>query len=246
MPNSEEDYSYRNTRRGYSARINIKDFPLVVDQGRIFTAIFPKISMLNHSCDPNIRNHFDGPFLTIHASQNIAENEQIFNCYGQHYKLVHGQDRRSNLLQQYYFECECEKCESLDSTYDTFFEYKCPTCSSDISADLFTDSWWNSIQQKGEKTKDAIRGKCVCKHCGTPLPFNPKLFENFMTKVVTGPNQNYSFYRPTICTKMAAELYMSMSKCLGKYHELRTIMAAKLLHYNMENGEYILLVFQFS
>jgi hypothetical protein len=55
---------------------------LLLKSQRIFTGIFPRISMLNHNCDPNIRNCFDGTNLTIISSRDINSGEEIFNCYG--------------------------------------------------------------------------------------------------------------------------------------------------------------------
>lgn len=83
---------------------------------RVFTGIFPKISLLNHSCDPNIRNRFDGMNLTIYATRRIDENEEIFNCYGPNYKLMDKDERQNALKQQYCFDCKCIKCTSNDPT----------------------------------------------------------------------------------------------------------------------------------
>jgi hypothetical protein len=77
---------------------------------RIFTGIFPRISMINHSCDPNIRNVFENNQLTIFATRNLKESDQIFNCYGPNYKLMSFKERQDTLKIQYNFECKCEKC----------------------------------------------------------------------------------------------------------------------------------------
>lgn len=77
----------------------------------IATGLFPRVAILNHSCDPNIRNRFVGNTLTIHATRPIATNEEVLNCYCASYKLLDdGVERRQILQQQYGFYCDCSKC----------------------------------------------------------------------------------------------------------------------------------------
>lgn len=239
LPPAKCDYSYRNTTKGANGRIKLKHLPLVIEQSRAFTAIFPKISILNHSCDPNIRNHFEGPYLTIHASRDIAQKEEIFNCYGNHYKMVHTDDRQLNLYQQYHFMCTCEKCDSKDLTYDEYYTYICFHCNSVVPIDLprgFGDAWWNSIMDS--EAMENIRPLFQCKHpdCKKPLPLNPITFKAFLTTTNTERQFDYPFFRRTFSTKSAAEFYLNVVCNLSKHHELRTIMAPHFLQYNMEFG----------
>lgn len=76
--------------------------------------------MLNHSCNPNIRNSFDGNQLTITASREVSENEEIYNCYGPHWKLMSFQERHDTLRLQYNFECKCTKCEQRNDEYVSY------------------------------------------------------------------------------------------------------------------------------
>ncbi|XP_055593845.1 SET and MYND domain-containing protein 4 [Uranotaenia lowii] len=97
------------------------------ESARVFTGIFPQISMFNHSCDPNIRNCFSKKALTVYATEDIPEGGEIFNCYGPNYKVMGKHERRPALQQQYCFECKCLKCvEADDSGYDIYEQYKCP------------------------------------------------------------------------------------------------------------------------
>lgn len=81
-----------------------------VTSTRVFTAIFPKISLINHSCDSNIRNSFDENKLTVFAARSIDENGEILNCYGPNYKMMFRSDRQKALFEQYCFQCSCERC----------------------------------------------------------------------------------------------------------------------------------------
>lgn len=92
----------------------------LVSSTRVFTAIFPRISLFNHSCDPNIRNHFNGNKLTVYASRNIPIKGEILNSYGPNYRLMCQQDRKLALSQQYCFDCDCERCASNDNTMVKF------------------------------------------------------------------------------------------------------------------------------
>lgn len=90
---------------------------LLLKSQRVFTGIFPRISMLNHNCEPNIRNVFEGKTLRIYATSDIAENEEIFNCYGPHWKLMSYQERQDTLKIQYNFKCKCSKCLQTNDEY---------------------------------------------------------------------------------------------------------------------------------
>uniref|UniRef100_A0A1B6BYA9 Protein-lysine N-methyltransferase SMYD4 n=1 Tax=Clastoptera arizonana TaxID=38151 RepID=A0A1B6BYA9_9HEMI len=103
---------------------------------RIATAIYPSASMMNHSCDNNILNNFKNDVLIVRASRNIKKGEEIFNCYGPHYKHM-GIERRQEILKsQYFFTCKCNAC--TNHTSDRFKLYsalKCIHCEGPILQD---------------------------------------------------------------------------------------------------------------
>lgn len=88
-----------------------------IESQRIFTAIFPRISMFNHSCDPNIRNKFNNSELRVYARRVINEGDEILNCYGPNNKLNIRQERLHLLKEQYHFECDCLSCTGSDKHY---------------------------------------------------------------------------------------------------------------------------------
>lgn len=90
---------------------------LLLKSQRVFTGIFPRISMLNHSCSPNIRNVFEGRRLTIYATEDVPEGGEIFNCYGPNYRLMSFQERQDSLRLQYNFHCNCSKCEEKNDEF---------------------------------------------------------------------------------------------------------------------------------
>lgn len=193
---------------------------------RMFTAIFPKISLLNHSCDPNIRNSFDGQFLTIYATRSIGQGEEVFNCYGPHYKLMDREERQWALVQQYCFVCDCEKCITGDRTVEQYYQYLCPNaaCGAPINlGDAVRKQWWLDLDD--ERMCRAIASEFVCGKCHIQLILNPNTLAIFSSKAL---QQGTSGHRPPDTTKELLNYYFSVAKCLGKHHELKQWMTQQI------------------
>ncbi|XP_073770267.1 SET and MYND domain-containing protein 4 isoform X1 [Danio rerio] len=104
---------------------------------RIATAIFPVLSLLNHSCSPNTsisfttgfqpdphnqlgcsEGHFDHPkgsrsgvTVTVRASKDLTAGQEILHCYGPHRSRMEVKERQRLLLEQYFFQCVCQACQ---------------------------------------------------------------------------------------------------------------------------------------
>lgn len=103
-------------------------------QVRIATAIYPSASMMNHSCDPNIINSFYNQYLIVRACKDISKGEEVFNCYGPHFRHMGLQERQEALRSQYFFTCTCRPC-SLSGQQDfqeRFSALLCPKCSGPV------------------------------------------------------------------------------------------------------------------
>lgn len=72
---------------------------------------------MNHSCSPNTFRHFDGMTMVTRALEPIKEGDQIFTCYGVGFHYMARSERRSNLMRDYYFECNCTACLEDWPTY---------------------------------------------------------------------------------------------------------------------------------
>ncbi|KAM9846507.1 SET and MYND domain-containing protein 4 [Aulostomus maculatus] len=102
---------------------------------RIATALFPSLSLLNHSCCPNTSLVFStgandshsgsdvsadvtenvaecssGVSVTVRAAKAITPGQEILHCYGPHSSRMVAHHRRRLLQEQYYFLCKCEAC----------------------------------------------------------------------------------------------------------------------------------------
>ncbi|KAM3601840.1 uncharacterized protein V6R79_019803 [Siganus canaliculatus] len=103
---------------------------------RIATAIFPTLSLLNHSCCPNTSLVFStgtitdpcgsdlsvdqtesvdeqaarGVAVTVRAAKVITPGQEILHCYGPHSSRMVTLERQRLLQEQYYFLCQCEAC----------------------------------------------------------------------------------------------------------------------------------------
>lgn len=108
-----------------------EDKPTMNQQEIVATGIYPSASMMNHSCDPNIINIFVGQYLIVRASKDIAQNEEVFNCYGPNYKHVTTENRQEMLESQYYFTCKCKPCTvpRLQYFLERFNAMKCLKCN---------------------------------------------------------------------------------------------------------------------
>ncbi|XP_030010007.1 protein-lysine N-methyltransferase SMYD4 [Sphaeramia orbicularis] len=94
----------------------------------VATAIFPTLSLLNHSCCPNTSLAFrtgvgadlpefsdsisHGVTVTVRAAKVITAGQEILHCYGPHSSQMVIQERRRLLQEQYNFLCQCEACTS--------------------------------------------------------------------------------------------------------------------------------------
>lgn len=180
----------------------------------IGSAIFPRIAILNHSCDPNIRNRYEGDALIIHASREIAANEEIFNCYRPKRNLQ-DQDERVKLQEQYGFACECTKCSTIQKQSEkrpltaisqkSDQVYICLTaeCRAPIILDDAKRFWWH------REEKISIH----CDTCG----------HSFETQWYT------LFAKRQMTIQVALMMYEENTKIMAKVHAQKTDACRLLL-----------------
>lgn len=75
----------------------------------------PTLALANHSCVPNAFIMFDGRGISLMALDPIKAGEQIFISY---VDFTQSRDqRRAELKQRYFFDCECQKCKHAYTPY---------------------------------------------------------------------------------------------------------------------------------
>ncbi|KAM7027189.1 histone-lysine N-methyltransferase SMYD3 [Passerculus sandwichensis] len=72
--------------------------------------LYPSMSLLNHSCDPNCVIVFEGYQLLLHSVREIQIGEELTISYVE--SLVPTRERQKQLMRQYCFECDCPLCQN--------------------------------------------------------------------------------------------------------------------------------------
>ena len=96
-------------------------------------ALYATVSLLNHSCNPNLELIFYGNRCGVRAIRSIWQGAELTIDYGYVYYLTTKAQRKLSLQAQYFFHCSCEACENdwpirmhLPTGIPTF---KCGQCS---------------------------------------------------------------------------------------------------------------------
>ncbi|CAG9111621.1 hypothetical protein JYU34_001751 [Plutella xylostella] len=108
-----------------------------VDELCIGSAPYPFLSLLNHSCSPNVVRYskLGTGTMVLLALRPIKKGQQLFDNYGCHHAVEDRKSRQEALKKQYKFTCMCEACvnnwplfshlkpaESMTSTLKEFKE----------------------------------------------------------------------------------------------------------------------------
>ncbi|XP_076220583.1 protein-lysine N-methyltransferase SMYD4 isoform X2 [Nomia melanderi] len=97
-------------------------------------AIYPTVSLVNHSCYPNVVRHsYPAGTVVVRTLRFIGKGKEILDCYGPHFLSEKRLQRREHLERKYHFLCECEACmENWQYPLPETMIYKCSTCSEGI------------------------------------------------------------------------------------------------------------------
>lgn len=77
---------------------------------QVGAAAYACLSLINHSCDPNVTRNCVGDTTFVTTVRPIAAGQEILDNYGYHYAMQNYSDRQSHLTGQYYFRCCCVAC----------------------------------------------------------------------------------------------------------------------------------------
>ncbi|CAL4120090.1 unnamed protein product, partial [Meganyctiphanes norvegica] len=76
----------------------------------IGSGVFPAHSLQNHSCNPATAHCTVGNYMVTYASRFIPAGSEVTVSYGFHYALDEISERKSELKEQFYFDCICDAC----------------------------------------------------------------------------------------------------------------------------------------
>ncbi|KAL7630881.1 UNVERIFIED_CONTAM: hypothetical protein RMT77_018832 [Armadillidium vulgare] len=126
-------------------------------------SIHPTISLINHSCNPNVFKYSSGKNCIVRATNIIRKGEQLLDNYSNIFDTLGRDSRRSILKNQHMFYCTCIACEENWPIYNNnnvFMRLACPEEQCD-----------QMVEYDG-------REKMLCPSCG----FNKK-HENMLKEV---------------------------------------------------------------
>ncbi|CAM5143813.1 unnamed protein product [Natator depressus] len=78
--------------------------------------LYPSMSLLNHSCDPNCVIVFEGRQLLLRSVREIQIGEELTISYIE--SLMPSSERQKHLKRQYCFECNCLLCQTQEKDVD--------------------------------------------------------------------------------------------------------------------------------
>ncbi|XP_069489372.1 histone-lysine N-methyltransferase SMYD3-like isoform X2 [Ambystoma mexicanum] len=75
--------------------------------------LYPSMSLLNHSCQPNCTGIFMGRHFHLRAIRTIQTGEELTITYTE--CLMCTVERQKSLRRKYFFECDCHRCLTQDN-----------------------------------------------------------------------------------------------------------------------------------
>ncbi|OAD59112.1 SET and MYND domain-containing protein 4 [Eufriesea mexicana] len=135
-------------------------------------AIYPSVSLINHSCYPNIVRHsYPSGIVVIRTLRFVGKGTEILDCYGPHWLSEKKLSRLEYLWKKYRFLCSCEACtHNWEYPLLEKMNYKCKTCSNIIG-----------IIELNEQHTPNVLGK-QCSNCGRRIDIK-KLKNQFRKSV---------------------------------------------------------------
>ena len=77
-------------------------------QSEIGAASFGTLSLINHSCDPNVVRHYYSSLAVVTSVRTILAGEEVTDIYSMHFSEIHRERRRAWLQQSFHFLCQCQ------------------------------------------------------------------------------------------------------------------------------------------
>ncbi|RWS10964.1 SET and MYND domain-containing protein 4-like protein [Dinothrombium tinctorium] len=110
---------------------NVNETAKLFNEQTIGHGLFPMVSTVEHSCDPNAQiTSFDGRDLILSAVRDIEQGEKITISLGVTFRSHALAARLKYLKENYFFECKCIACSAQWQSKCNAF--KCPQCHGPV------------------------------------------------------------------------------------------------------------------
>ncbi|XP_076750875.1 protein-lysine N-methyltransferase SMYD4 [Xylocopa sonorina] len=113
-------------------------------------AIYPSVSLVNHSCYPNVVRHsYPSGIVVVRTLRFVGKGTEILDCYGSHWFAEGRLSRREYLWKKYCFLCACEACtHNWQYPSPETMNIKCRVCSEVIAVIALNDKNAQTIPSK--------------------------------------------------------------------------------------------------
>eukprot|EP00095_Tigriopus_kingsejongensis_P007491 maker-scaffold580_size130538-snap-gene-0.31 protein:Tk07491 transcript:maker-scaffold580_size130538-snap-gene-0.31-mRNA-1 annotation:"set and mynd domain-containing protein 4-like" len=180
----------------------------------IGAASFGLLSLLNHSCDPNVVRHYYSNNSVVRAIRTIKKGEEILDNYGYHYAVMPKEERQRKLHNQYYFHCTCFACNHNWTIYTSL--NPSPVALPSLSPQE-QKSTLSELQKSSKLYKKSFEGVLQ----GHFKDSQPVLLEHlrFLDQYISRPYREYNDCQEAIkqCYSATANCYRSKSSApVGK------------------------------
>ena len=132
--------------------------------------LYCNLSLVNHSCNPNVLHSTSGKIKFLYATSIINKGEEICDSYGERFVSHNLLERKESIEKTYYFQCDCIACINDWPLFDQLplrFSLRCFKCSNAIDKETSKCNSCNisyNIQNKQDGNKKSKKSKQPSPH----------------------------------------------------------------------------------
>ncbi|XP_045625291.1 SET and MYND domain-containing protein 4 isoform X2 [Procambarus clarkii] len=190
-------------------------------------AIYPTLALFNHSCHSAQVRLFSGNQVITKAIRHVRKGDLIPENYGQSFTSKVKSQRKAELADRYWFECNCEACQKDWPMYkdmtNSYLTFKCHKCQGPLPVD--TDNLmipFIKCEKCGDQTNilSALKNlqnteqtfRAACKEMEA---YNLEKAESLLIENLK--QLESSLYPPYRDYHLTQEAYMRVCLCQGNY-----------------------------
>ncbi|XP_037079259.1 uncharacterized protein LOC119100256 [Pollicipes pollicipes] len=177
-------------------------------------AVYPTVSLLNHSCDPNVLRVSHGTSCVVHVIRPVPAGHELLDNYGYHWAVQDWTERQEALRKQYHFACHCRACTEDWAPHNELPErefFRCELCDA---PPLYCYHEKNKVvvEEFNRSRKAYLQALGQLKQDGTPMDVQPLIRHLVvMDRVLARPSRDFNK-----CQEAIKLCFFSQGNC---YHE---------------------------